>query len=62
MLLHGTYPQKCSRAGKDCGSLRLVQGEGGCPPPLWQRGDVVRYRPFTTTIWVALGMERMGWH
>lgn len=31
-------------------------------PSLWQGGDVVQYRPFTTTICVTLGMKRMGWH
>lgn len=53
-------PRNVPELGKTVGASALSRGREAAP--LWQGGDVVQYRPFTTTIWVTLGMERMGWH
>lgn len=53
-------PRNAPKLGKTVGASAL-SGGGEATLPL-QGGDVVQHRPFTTTIWVTLGMERMGWH
>lgn len=53
-------PRNISELGKTVGASDLSGGREAALPLLG--GDVVQYRPFTTTIWVTLGMERMGWH
>lgn len=53
-------PQNILELGKTVGASALSRGREASLPA--KGGDVVQYRPFTTTIWVTLGMERMGWH
>lgn len=55
MLLRETYPHQHSRARKGWEPL-LCPGEE-TPLSLLQGGNVAGCRPFTTTIWVTLGME-----
>lgn len=59
MLLLGTYPHKHSRTGKGCREPLLCPGAEAALP-LAQGGNAAQCDPFTTTIWVTLGMERMG--
>lgn len=43
------------------GSRSFVRGEER-PPSLWQGGNMAGCGPFTTPIWVTLGMEGTEWH